>query len=355
MRRRARRGRGGQRRAVRRRAARPRGAQGGGAARRHGLHLPPAGPLHRSGGRPSATPPRSSSGARSYLADDAVAGERPRSPGASPGTRGTTTTPTSRPGSRRWRRCSRRTAGGPGCSPTTTPWSTARPRTAPASGGGARTPTCSSPASGAGTCSAAWSPTRPSPPTSSAGRGPVRLVPPLPRRLPDRRDHRARRRRRAPLPVVAAPGRGVVPARAPGRARRPHLRLRRVPGGVPAEPAGARCAAPTGDEAAVGRPRDAPRPRRRRRARAGADRWYIPRRDVRYVRRNALVVLGNVGDGRDPAVARPARRATSAHDDPLLRGHAVWAARRLGREDLLPPIEQETDPTVLAERAAALR
>jgi epoxyqueuosine reductase len=85
-----------------------------------------------------------------------------------------------------------------------------------------------------------------------------------------------------------------------------------------------------------------------------AHRWYIPRRDVRYVRRNALVVLGNVGDGRDPVVAR--LLATHlAHDDALLRSHAVWAARRLGREDLLPPIEQETDPAVLAERSATVR
>jgi epoxyqueuosine reductase len=87
---------------------------------------------------------------------------------------------------------------------------------------------------------------------------------------------------------------------------------------------------------------------------ARAGRWYIPRRDVRYVRRNALVVLGNVGARDDPVVAALLERFL-ADDDPLLRGHAVWAARRLGREDLLPPIEQETDPTVLAERAAALR
>jgi epoxyqueuosine reductase len=85
-----------------------------------------------------------------------------------------------------------------------------------------------------------------------------------------------------------------------------------------------------------------------------AHRWYIPRRDVRYVRRNALVVLGNVGDGRDPVVAR-LLDAYLRHDDPLLRSHAVWAARRLGREDLLPPIERETDPAVLAERSAVLR
>jgi epoxyqueuosine reductase len=84
-----------------------------------------------------------------------------------------------------------------------------------------------------------------------------------------------------------------------------------------------------------------------------AGRWYIPKRDVRYVRRNALVVLGNAGDPRDPAVVDLLRRYL-ADPDPLLRGHAVWAARRLGREDLLPPIEQESDPTVLAERTQAL-
>ncbi len=29
-------------------------------------------------------------------------------------------------------------------------------------------------------------------------------------------------------------------------------------------------------------------------------RWYIPRREPRYLRRNALLVLGNIGDARDP-------------------------------------------------------
>jgi epoxyqueuosine reductase len=87
---------------------------------------------------------------------------------------------------------------------------------------------------------------------------------------------------------------------------------------------------------------------------ARAGRWYIPKRDVRYVRRNALVVLGNVGDPADPVVVELLDRHL-AHEDPLLRGHAVWAARRLGREDLLPPIEQEDDEAVLAERAAPLR
>jgi epoxyqueuosine reductase len=67
---------------------------------------------------------------------------------------------------------------------------------------------------------------------------------------------------------------------------------------------------------------------------AAAGRWYVPKRDARYVRRNALVVLGNVGDGRAPEVEAVLRRYLD-HEDELLREHAGWAARRLGREDLL--------------------
>ena len=84
---------------------------------------------------------------------------------------------------------------------------------------------------------------------------------------------------------------------------------------------------------------------------AMAGRWYIPKREVRYVRRNALVVLGNVADPRDPAV-EGALAAHLDHPDPLLRSHAVWAARRLGREDLLTGLATETDPDVIAELTA---
>ena len=86
---------------------------------------------------------------------------------------------------------------------------------------------------------------------------------------------------------------------------------------------------------------------------ARAGRWYIPKRDVRYVRRNALVVLGNVGDGGDAAVVELLERY-GGDPDPLLRAHAAWAARRLGREDLLPPLDQERDPEVRTERLAPL-
>ncbi len=58
-------------------------------------------------------------------------------------------------------------------------------------------------------------------------------------------------------------------------------------------------------------------------------RWYIPARDPRYLRRNALVALGNVGDGGDPATRR-ALEHWMAVDDPMIAEHARWAASALG-------------------------
>lgn len=58
-------------------------------------------------------------------------------------------------------------------------------------------------------------------------------------------------------------------------------------------------------------------------------RWYIAERDPRHLRRNALVVLGNVGDPSNPEVAELISRY-GASDDPMLREHAEWAAGRLG-------------------------
>ncbi len=81
-------------------------------------------------------------------------------------------------------------------------------------------------------------------------------------------------------------------------------------------------------------------------------RWYIPNRDPRYLRRNALVVLGNVA-------TIPASRAVVATlkrylegDDRLLQGHAVWAARRLGRTDLCAHLIDATDVTLQSELTA---
>ncbi len=81
-------------------------------------------------------------------------------------------------------------------------------------------------------------------------------------------------------------------------------------------------------------------------------RWYVPRREPRYVRRNALVVLGNVGDPDDEAHRRALVRWT-ADDDALLRAHAVWAAARLGHDDLVAARAGDPSPLVRAEVALA--
>ncbi|HEY5423229.1 MAG TPA: tRNA epoxyqueuosine(34) reductase QueG [Ilumatobacteraceae bacterium] len=80
-------------------------------------------------------------------------------------------------------------------------------------------------------------------------------------------------------------------------------------------------------------------------------RWYIADRDPRWVRRNALVALGNVGDAHDPDVRRCVTRYLAV-DDPVLRVHAVWAAHRLGLDELLPIDDPDT---IVAEELAASR
>jgi epoxyqueuosine reductase len=55
------------------------------------------------------------------------------------------------------------------------------------------------------------------------------------------------------------------------------------------------------------------------------DRLYVPRNDPRYLRRNALVALGNSGGPEH----RETLAAYAESDDELLREHASWALRRL--------------------------
>jgi epoxyqueuosine reductase len=64
-------------------------------------------------------------------------------------------------------------------------------------------------------------------------------------------------------------------------------------------------------------------------------RWYIHDREARWVRRNALVVLGNSAD-RDDAAARAAVARCIVDPDPIIRAHGVWAAARIGHHDLVP-------------------
>ena len=84
-------------------------------------------------------------------------------------------------------------------------------------------------------------------------------------------------------------------------------------------------------------------------ARYGA--WYLAGRDPRWLRRNALLVLGNIGDAGDARVVATLERHLR-HPDPMLRSHAVWAVRRLGRDDLLQAVASDGAPEVIDELAA---
>jgi epoxyqueuosine reductase len=60
-------------------------------------------------------------------------------------------------------------------------------------------------------------------------------------------------------------------------------------------------------------------------------RLYVPRNDPRYLRRNALVALGNVGGADAAALAAPFANG----DDDLLREHAEWALARIREREPL--------------------
>lgn len=87
------------------------------------------------------------------------------------------------------------------------------------------------------------------------------------------------------------------------------------------------------------------------------ERWYVAEAHARNLRRNALVVLGNVGDASDERTRRAVERALQ-HDDAIVRAHAVWAARRLAGRSANPGAfaaeldrlqRDETDDIVQAE------
>ncbi|MFM7081400.1 MAG: tRNA epoxyqueuosine(34) reductase QueG [Actinomycetota bacterium] len=61
--------------------------------------------------------------------------------------------------------------------------------------------------------------------------------------------------------------------------------------------------------------------------------WYVADRNPRWVRRNALLVLGNSGHRGDDVATVLARYVHG--EDALLREHALWAAERLGFEHLV--------------------
>jgi epoxyqueuosine reductase len=61
-------------------------------------------------------------------------------------------------------------------------------------------------------------------------------------------------------------------------------------------------------------------------------RLYVPRNDPRFLRRNALVALGNVGGTDAAELAQP----FAGDDDDLLREHAEWALARIAERQGTP-------------------
>lgn len=82
--------------------------------------------------------------------------------------------------------------------------------------------------------------------------------------------------------------------------------------------------------------------------------WYVPSRRMRFVRRNALVAVGNTCD--ESAFSLLLQYLN--HDDPLLRGHAAWAVGQIGGSeaaDILAAVsEVETDESVKEELALGI-
>ncbi|MHB1090448.1 MAG: tRNA epoxyqueuosine(34) reductase QueG [Ilumatobacteraceae bacterium] len=76
------------------------------------------------------------------------------------------------------------------------------------------------------------------------------------------------------------------------------------------------------------------------------DPWYIADRNPDWVRRNALIVLGNIGDPHSSEV-RDVLEIYLEHSDPMLRAHAVWAAARMNLGHLIP--FHDTAPLVVDE------
>ena len=78
--------------------------------------------------------------------------------------------------------------------------------------------------------------------------------------------------------------------------------------------------------------------------------WYLADRQPRWLRRNALVALGNTvaPPATDEAVLAVLRHHLTG-PDPMLRAHAVWATRRLGRVDLLGALAPDQPAEVVAE------
>jgi epoxyqueuosine reductase len=103
-------------------------------------------------------------------------------------------------------------------------------------------------------------------------------------------------------------------------------------------------ACPPGDKAleSVGVGADLPTPRQvleqtDTEIEALARHWYVPKRNMRFVRRNAIVALGNTGGPEDI----PLLAGYLGHPDELLATHAAWAVNAIGGEGAEAILDEE--------------
>ena len=76
--------------------------------------------------------------------------------------------------------------------------------------------------------------------------------------------------------------------------------------------------------------------------------WYIAERNPRYLKRNALVSIGN-SEERENELFRSLLKKYLLHSDPILRSHAAWASIRLGHRELVDIAKSDSDPLVIEE------
>ncbi len=84
--------------------------------------------------------------------------------------------------------------------------------------------------------------------------------------------------------------------------------------------------------------------------------WYLAERDPRWLRRNGLIILGNIGPVNNSALDNSVMSSVEqllrrylGDIDPMLRLHALWAAVRLGRRDLIGSLAVDPDESVRDE------
>lgn len=81
------------------------------------------------------------------------------------------------------------------------------------------------------------------------------------------------------------------------------------------------------------------------------DRFYVPGRKMRYLRRNLLNALGNSGDGSAVGVLEDYARSS----DPILADQAIWALGRIGGAAALAALRRLDESELDADGSRALQ